>query len=208
MLGKLVMETKVLEFLSRLLGYDVAAGTQVAISSMQRAQLVTWLNANGIDADFNRFKSNLISVNDILAGQSVEATGATPSTPATAPVMTQVSASLVTLPRFSGLGLDLQDITKLPQVTDFRSDPFYSRNFTDREIAYCIQRPEPIASFGGLWAAKEAIVKSGAFTPAKSGIYGDIEISHSPEGAPTYPGCMLSISHEGNLAVAVCVRLG
>ncbi len=208
------MQDRLIAFLERLLDEPVDPTGRIAVSSTQRAQIVAWLNANGVAADFNRFKANLISVPEILAGGSVEAEatikpGAAPAaSPPVAPprAVAPVAASGVATPL--GLGIDLQARSSMPEASDYRSDPFYSRNFTPRELGHCIQKSDPRESLAGLWAAKEAIIKAGAASPAKIGELGDIEIILGGDGAPGFPGCLISISHEAGMAAAVCVRLG
>ena len=59
-----------------------------------------------------------------------------------------------------GIGIDIEEISAMPIVNDFREDEFYKMNFTPGEIAYCILQPDQYASFTGLFAAKEAIIKA------------------------------------------------
>ena len=89
---------------------------------------------------------------------------------------------------------------------DFRKESFYTENFTAGEMAYCILQADPYASFTGLFAAKEAILKA-SFTQYSTRPFNTIEISHSPEGRPLHDGFRLSISHAGNMAVAVASSL-
>ena len=63
------------------------------------------------------------------------------------------------------IGIDIEQISNMPIVNDYREDEFYTMNFVPAEIAYCILQSNPAASFAGLFAAKEAIVK--ANNPAK-----------------------------------------
>jgi phosphopantetheine--protein transferase-like protein len=102
-----------------------------------------------------------------------------------------------------GIGIDIQEITALPRTHDFRRDEFYKMNFDPSEIAYCILQPDPYASFAGLFAVKEAMVKSAAQYRGKS--FNSILIDHLPGGRPVHPGFHLSISHTGNMAVAVAL---
>lgn len=198
------MEARLIAFLERLLGEAVDPNGRVAVSSTQRAQIVAWLNSNGVAADFKRFKANLMSVAEMLAG------GATDSP---APAIKAVIPALRTVRPVAngagplGLGVDLQARTSMPEASDYRTDPFYARNFTARELAHCLQKADPLESLTGLWAAKEAVFKAGAAIPAKAGEFIDIEIITNEDGAPNYPGCLVSISHEAGMAVAVCVRL-
>ncbi|MDR3717114.1 MAG: 4'-phosphopantetheinyl transferase superfamily protein [Puia sp.] len=104
---------------------------------------------------------------------------------------------------FPGIGIDMEEIASLPVAEDFREDPFYTLNFTAQEIAYCILRPDPYASFAGLFAAKEAIVKASALYRERP--FNAIPISHSPEGKPAHEGFRLSISHTQQMAVAIAI---
>jgi phosphopantetheine--protein transferase-like protein len=106
----------------------------------------------------------------------------------------------------TGIGIDIEEVAGLPLTNDFRKEEFYKMNFTAAEIAYCILQPDPYSSFTGLFAAKEAIIKADGRYQFK--IFNSIEIGHSPEGKPVYPGFELSISHAGKMAVAVAVPSG
>jgi len=105
-----------------------------------------------------------------------------------------------------GLGLEIVTIADLPDADNYGDHEFYYENFSASEIAYSIQQASAKASFGGLLAAKKAIVKSGAAI----GPFEDlrrVEIAHDAEGAPNYPGCHLSIAHANAIAIAVALRL-
>lgn len=102
------------------------------------------------------------------------------------------------------VGIDIENISSLPLVNDFREEAFYTMNFTPAEIAYCILQTNPYASFAGLFAAKEAIVK--ADNTYKSKAFNTIYIDHLPEGKPVHPGFQLSISHTNEMAIAVAVK--
>lgn len=106
----------------------------------------------------------------------------------------------------AGLGIDIESIASLPVTHDFRKEEFYKMNFTAAEIAYCVLQPDPYASFTGLFAAKEAIVKADGDYRNKT--FNSFEISHTSEGRPIHPGFNLSVSHAAGLAVAVAVRAG
>ena len=51
------------------------------------------------------------------------------------------------------VGIDIEQIENFPIVSDYRTDKFYIQNFTEHEIAYCILKSDPRASFAGLFAA-------------------------------------------------------
>ena len=102
------------------------------------------------------------------------------------------------------VGIDIEEISKLPKVNDFREDAFYTMNFSGSEIAYCILKPDPMASFTGLFAAKEAIVKADHQLASKP--FNSIIIEHLPNGTPVYPSFQLSISHTNSVAIAVAIK--
>ena len=108
-------------------------------------------------------------------------------------------------PSANGIGIDVEEVSSMPVVNDYREDEFYKMNFAPSEIAYCILQPDPAASFAGLFAAKEAIVK--ADNQYKSKPFHSINIDHLPGGKPVHLPFELSISHTGSLAIAVAVRL-
>jgi len=116
-----------------------------------------------------------------------------------------------------GLGLDLCAVSRMePLVQDKR---FLSRFFTEEEAAYIASRGKAAAqSMAGIFAAKEAFVKAlgiGASIPLR-----DVGVTHTEAGQPCYAltgqaaalaqscACMLSITHEGDMAAAVCLILG
>jgi phosphopantetheine--protein transferase-like protein len=120
----------------------------------------------------------------------------------TAPVYPQSGES----PGASGVGIDIEEVAALPRVADLRKESFYTQNFTPAEIAYCILQADPYSSLTGLFAAKEAIVKADG--QYRNRPFNTMEIGHSAEGRPEFPGIGLSISHAGGMAVAVAVRGG
>jgi phosphopantetheine--protein transferase-like protein len=102
------------------------------------------------------------------------------------------------------IGIDMEEVAKFPHVSDFREDAFYSQNFSPHEISYCIVQPDPLLSFAGLFATKEAIVKTN--NQYKEQPFHKIEISHNAQGKPVFNGFSISISHIENSVVAVAVQ--
>lgn len=102
------------------------------------------------------------------------------------------------------VGIDIESTSVLPRVSDFRLAEFYTMNFAPAEIAYCILQTDPYASFTGLFAAKEAIIK--ADNAFKNNPFNRIVIDHLPSGKPAFPGFHLSISHTNDLAIVVAVK--
>jgi len=102
------------------------------------------------------------------------------------------------------MGIDIESVNSLPQTADFRRDEFYKQNFTPQEMAWCILQPEPVESFAGLFAVKEALIKADNSLREKP--FNQIAIGRSPQGRPLYPGFTLSIAHSNGTAVAVAAR--
>ncbi len=104
-----------------------------------------------------------------------------------------------------GIGIDIEQISSLPKTNDFRNEGFYTDNFSEKEISYCILQPSVYASFAGLFAAKEAIVK--ANNTYKNTKYNQLTITHNSSGKPEFAGMNISISHTEETAVAVAVEI-
>ena len=114
-----------------------------------------------------------------------------------------------------GIGLDICEISRMERnLSDSR---FLSRYFTDHEIAYIHSRgKQAVQTLAGLFAAREALGKSlghGIDFNLK-----EAEVRHDDSGQPFYhltgelaqrtagDRFFLSISHDGGIAAAVCVR--
>lgn len=102
-----------------------------------------------------------------------------------------------------------------------KGDQFLQRYYTRSERDYLAQRGKMLGqSAAGLFAAKEAALK--AFGCGLSGgiALSEVEIGHDALGAPCYTflgaaqkrlaamgakGALLSITHDGDMAAAVCI---
>lgn len=116
--------------------------------------------------------------------------------------------------KVQGVGIDLCDISRMEkQLAD---DRFLARYFTPAETAYIRGRGLGASqSMAGIFAAKEAFLKAvglGLSLPLK-----DVEVLHTDLGQPRYHltgkaldavcggEALLSITHEGLMAAAVCI---
>ena len=113
-----------------------------------------------------------------------------------------------------GLGLDLCEVSRMERL--LQNDRFLSRYFTENEIIYIRSRGKGAAqTMAGLFAAREALGKA-----LGGGIDFDLkeaEISHTSSGAPFFclsgklkdrigdTRVLLSITHDGGMAAAVCL---
>ena len=114
-----------------------------------------------------------------------------------------------------GIGLDLCEISRMERLAG--DDWFLNRYFTGDEIAYIRTKGKSAAqTMAGIFAAKEALTKA-----LGTGITFDLKeigISHDEAGMPGYSLAgraeelgggnrfWLSITHDGGIAAAVCVR--
>ena len=120
------------------------------------------------------------------------------------------------LPRMR-VGLDLCGISRMEEHT--QDARFLERFFTAEEAAYIASKGSMAAqTVAGIFAAKEAFVKAlgvGISLPLK-----DVGVVHTQTGQPCYAlsgkakemagdaQCTLSITHEGDMAAAVCIIFG
>lgn len=119
-----------------------------------------------------------------------------------------------------GLGCDLCAIPRMEKI--LQDGRFLNRYFTANERAYILDRVHAAQTAAGIFAAKEALLKA-----LGTGLGGlalqDIEITHTPLGAPEYvcneklcailqkagaQRAFLSISHDGDYAMATAVLEG
>ena len=115
----------------------------------------------------------------------------------------------------AGVGLDVCEISRMEKL--LKRDGFVRRFFTPEEENYIHSRGKGAAcTLAGLFAAREALGKA-----LGSGISFDLreaEVRHDEKGRPYYAfhGALaervkgerfhLSISHDGGIAAAMCVR--
>ena len=114
-----------------------------------------------------------------------------------------------------GLGLDLCEISRMDKLLE--NDRFLNRYFTEAEAVYIRSKGKTAGqTAAGIYAAKEALAKA-----LGTGITFDlkeIEVFHDEAGKPGYKltgeaarlggsDCfLLSVSHDGGVSAAVCVR--
>ena len=114
-----------------------------------------------------------------------------------------------------GIGLDICEIARMEN--NLQNDHFLARFFTEAEVSYIRSRGAAAAqTLAGLFASREALGKS-----LGGGIDFDLkeaEIRHDSAGRPYYyltgrlaertagDRFWLSITHDGGIAAAVCIR--
>ncbi len=114
-----------------------------------------------------------------------------------------------------GIGVDVCEIARMEPLA--KNEGFIRRFFTEREAAYVQDRGKGAAqTLAGFFAAKEALGK--ALGGGLDFELREAEIRHDENGRPEYAltgdlaertrgeKFFLSISHDGGIAEAVCLR--
>ena len=114
-----------------------------------------------------------------------------------------------------GIGLDLCEIARMEKLLE--DDRFLNRFFTEEEIGYIRSRGRGAAqTMAGIYAAKEAFSK--ALGTGIAFELKEVSVTHDKAGMPEYclsgkaeelgggDRFLLSITHDGGTAAAVCIR--
>lgn len=119
-----------------------------------------------------------------------------------------------------GIGIDTVAMAKFQRVVEAGDTRFYEHVYTDRERAYCENAPNPLQSFAGHFAAKEALFKALPALRSCGVDWHEMEVDHDAFGAPFFRlegkllanlaridarHVMVSISHTAETAVAIVV---
>jgi holo-[acyl-carrier protein] synthase len=105
--------------------------------------------------------------------------------------------------------------TDIIEINRFRCKPvktnlsFYNSIFNKSELSYCLKYSDPYPHLAGIFAAKEAVIKSSDYPVGMT----DIEIVRYTERRPTAvvhhngitTSVEISISHSHSLAIAVAI---
>lgn len=101
------------------------------------------------------------------------------------------------------IGIDLVFIPRLSGKDDVAK-----RVLTDREYGLYLTRPNKAEFLAGRFAAKEAFLKAMPDAVGKIG-FRSIEVTTLPDGQPvlSHAGTSydISISHDGDYAIAICI---
>ena len=116
-----------------------------------------------------------------------------------------------------GVGFDLCEIARVETLVE--DERFMNRFFTEQEVEYIRSKGKNKAqTMAGVFSAKEAFAK--ALGTGIAFELKEVEVMHSQAGEPCYlfsgkaaelagsDRFLLSISHDGGLAGAVCIREG
>ena len=75
-----------------------------------------------------------------------------------------------------GIGIDVTDLPRIAQMLQRYGDRFLRRVFTEREIAYCTRRRNPVPHLAGRFAVKEAAMKALGTGHAFGVLWKDVEV--------------------------------
>lgn len=116
-----------------------------------------------------------------------------------------------------GTGIDIVDISRFERFVAEENFPLFQRLFTPGEMEYCAAKRRCAQHYALRFAAKEAFLKA-LGTGLREGLsWRDMEVVHDSYGKPGLKlsgkaeslyrsqgltGCFLSLSHDGNCAVA------
>jgi holo-[acyl-carrier protein] synthase len=153
----------------------------------------------------------VLGVKSPAKGTGANGTGpaaAVPTAPSPAPAPA-LSTEVFRTGSSIGIGVDVESVSAMPDVADYREDDFYKTIFTSREIAYALLQNSPRASFAAMWCAKEAVHKIDASLARMD--WQRLEVIHDANGKPgiTVDGRRmdgaLSLSHTDEIAFAAFV---
>ena len=117
----------------------------------------------------------------------------------------------------SGIGVDLVSIPRMRAVIGRWQERFLLRVFTEREIAYCRTRRDPVPHFAARFAAKEAGLKALGTGLRLGASWRELEVLRERGQAPTLvlsgrsrqiglsrggSRMLLALTHEGEYALA------
>jgi len=116
-----------------------------------------------------------------------------------------------------GLGVDMEEVSRIREVISRHGRIFLDRVFTSGEVAYCARHRDPAERYAARFAAKEAMMKALGTGWSKGVRWRDIEVMRQPGGRPTIllhgaarehaermgaRHINLSLTHSGNFALA------
>ena len=117
----------------------------------------------------------------------------------------------------TGIGIDLTEIERIRAAIARHGNRFLDRLFTLKEQQYALSHRDPVPTFAGRFAAKEAIAKALGVGIGAELAWTDIEILNIATGKPEVqlsenvqatfgrPQLLISISHSKTHATAIAI---
>jgi phosphopantetheinyl transferase (holo-ACP synthase) len=180
------------EFLEALLNRKIQGDDEIRLSSAQTARVVMWAEKNNVMFDLVQIRQNFsLSSLELSSSNSYEKR-----------VQRSTLKSDYKL-EIIRIGNDIQLVAELFPEEESLDSLKLEEMFTKYEIAYAKATDNPKVTLAGLFSLKESLVKAGA----SYGTYLDLEITHDNHGAPIFYGFTVSISHSGNYASSVALKI-
>ena len=121
-----------------------------------------------------------------------------------------------------GIGIDIEEVSRVEDLVTRYGDRFISRIFTDGEAGYCLRRRVPAQHLAARFSAKEAAMKALGTGRARGVLWRDVEVVR--RGGPPQlvlhggarrrfetlgaTGALLTMTHSRELAIAQVALLG
>ena len=114
-------------------------------------------------------------------------------------------------------GIDIVEIYRIKEAINRYGDRFTSRIFTPWEIQYCRAKINPVLSFAGRFAVKEAVFKAIGTGFAEGVKWKSVEVVNDPGGQPKVrlgkairdhigdKNVLISLSHTKDHAIATAI---
>jgi phosphopantetheinyl transferase (holo-ACP synthase) len=180
------------EFLEALLNRKIQDADTIRLSSAQTARVVMWAEKNSIVLELSQIRQDFSLSSLNLSFSKAFETGFQGNT-----FKTKVKKDIFRL------GNDIQLVAELFPEGDSLDSVQLEKIFTKYEISYAKATGNPKVTLAGLFSLKESLVKAGA----SYGTFLDLEITHDNNGAPIFYGFLVSISHSGNYATSVALKI-
>ena len=179
-------------FLEALLNRNIKVDDTIRLSSAQTARVVMWAEKNGFVLDVQQIR-HVFTLSSLTP----------PSIGADATGLQMTRPALDRKSEMIRLGNDIQHVAELFPDNQSIESVALEKLFTKYEIAYAKATENPKVTLAGLFSLKESLVKAGA----SYATYLDLEITHEKNGAPVFYGFLVSISHSGNYASSVALKI-
>jgi holo-[acyl-carrier protein] synthase len=101
-----------------------------------------------------------------------------------------------------GIGTEIVECVRIARMIEAHGELFLGRVYTDWEVRYCRARKHSTEHFAGLWAAKEAIIKSLGTGWRRGQFWREIEVRNGTDGGHQVHVCGTAKEHAQTLRVA------
>jgi len=113
-----------------------------------------------------------------------------------------------------GIGTDLVEVLRFENFKDRAFAAFLEKNFTHKELDYCLSKEAPAPHLAARFAGKEAVIKALYCLNITHIFYPSVEILNDDHGVPYVRintdktenlVIKISLSHSAEMALAFCI---